>query len=252
MNAFLKMSGRDRNLLILLLTVVVFYLCYTFVITPCMTETRMLQAELQSAKDELARAEALSGKEDEMKEQEAAMKKEIVEKYAAFLTDVKQSRLLYKVDILAVGAGLPISSYVPANAAVSHVTVETGFYVPEDYPLENLAFEINPELPKGSSDGEESGSRVSAPDGSGDMLPGTDVSIGFGTTPYESVYQFIAEVEKMNKTAFLKSINLTGSGGTVQGQLVFSFYSLPRFDPNQKDGLDFNPAIPPGKPNPFQ
>jgi hypothetical protein len=251
-NAFLKMSSRDRSLLILLLAMVVFYLCYTFVIGPYKLETEQLQAELQSVESELARAEELSGKEVEMKKQEAAQKKEITEKYSGFLTDIKQSRILYKVDTLAVGTGLQISAYTPATDAISQVAVETGFYVPQDYPLKNLAYEINPALQEdGNVEETVPGQAAPAADASGDMIPGTDVTIGFGTATYESVYSFVSAVETMNKAAFLRSIELSGSGGTVQGQLVFSFYSLPRFDPNQKDGLDFKPAIPPGKPNPF-
>lgn len=246
------MSGRDRNLLILLLALVVFYLCYTFVMIPYMSETEQLQAELQSVESELARAEELSGKEDEMKMQEAALKEEIRKKYSGFLTDVKQSRILYKVDALAAGTGLPISSYTPASDGISQVTVETGFYVPQDYPLKNLVFEINPALREDGNEGEAaSGQSASAAEGSGDLIPGTDVTIGFETTNYENIYNFIGAVEKMNKTAFLKNVELTGIGGAVKGQLVFSFYCLPRFDPDQKDGLDFKPAIPPGKANPF-
>lgn len=254
MKGFLKMSGRDRNLLILLLAAIVFYLCYTYVMVPFMTATDLIREELQSAEGELARAEALSGKEVEMKKQEAMQKDDIIEKYAVFMTDIKQSRILYKVDTLAVGTGFPISSYVPATDVISQVMVETGFYIPPDYPLKNLAFEINPSLQEDIIKEEASGEESAAPQTSvesEDMIPGTDISIGFGSASYESVYNFIGQVEKLNRTAVLKSIDLTGSGGMMQGQLVFSFYSLPHFDPNQKDGFDFNPVIPTGKVNPF-
>lgn len=252
MKGFLKMSGRDRNLLILLLVVIIFYLCYTYVMVPFMTETELLQMELESAEAEIARVEALSGKEDEMKKHEAALMDDIIGKYAVFLTDVNQSRILYKVDTLALGTGLPISSYIPSTDMISPVMVEKGFYVPQDYPLKNLAFEINPELQEDSK--EEASGGAAVPDAaaaSEDMIPGTDISIGFGSASYESVYNFIGEVEKLNRTAVLKSIDLSEGDGALQGQLVFSFYSLPRFNPSQKDGFDFTPVIPPGKVNPF-
>jgi Tfp pilus assembly protein PilO len=248
MKGFLKMSGRDRNLLILLLAAVIFYLCYTFVMIPFMAENEILQMELQTIDAELARAAELSGKEDEMKEQEAVLKEDITKKYSAFLTDIKQSRILYKVDSLAVVTALPISSYLPSADAFSPVNVEKGFYIPPEYPLKNLAYDINPTLLQ--DDAAEETAPQPAPV-TEDMIPGTDISIAFGTAPYESVYQFIGEVEKLNKTAFLRSIDLTGSGGTVQGQMIFSFYSLPRFDSDQKDGFDFIPVIPAGKANPF-
>ncbi len=81
--------------------------------------------------------------------------------------------------------------------------------------------------------------------------PGRDVAIGFNAASYESIYAFIGQVERMNKTAFLRDITIKEEQGSLSGQLTFSFYSLPPFDPNMKDGLDFKPAIPMGKANPF-
>lgn len=259
MSALSKMNGRDRNLLILIVTAIVFYLCYTFVMAPYKTETEMLQGELEAIESELARAEELSGREEELKKQEAKLKEEVIEKYSAFLTDIKQSRILYRVDIMAAGAGLPVTDYMPSADMISQVTVETGFYVPPEYPLKKLAFEINPKLRAEKEDASASGPTSSgggeavpqAAVESEDMIPGTDISIGFEAAAYESIYNFIGAVETLNKTAFLRTIDIKENAGGLNGQLTFSFYSLPRLDPGQKDGLDFSPAIPPGKANPF-
>lgn len=252
MKMFLKMKNRDRNLLILLLAIIVFYVCYTFIMAPHREETELMQTELQSVRDELKRAEDFSGREEEMRKQEAGMKAEIIEKYSVFFTDIDQARILYRLDNIAVGAGLPIASYTPSPEGLSQVIVEKGFYTPPEYPLQDLAFKIAPEL-REAGDEDASGGDGPVPAGSesADMIPGTDVAVGFETASYESIYSFIGAVENMNRTTFLKSIDLSEKEGGLQGQLLFSFYSLPRLDKDQKDGLDFRPAIPLGKPNPF-
>jgi Tfp pilus assembly protein PilO len=267
MSAITKINGRDRNLLILVVTAIVFYLCYNFVMAPYKISTEMLKGELEAAESELARVKELAGREEELKEQEARLKEEIAGKYSAFLTDIKQSRILYRLDSLATAAGFPITDYMPSSELVSQVTVETGFYTPQDFPLKNLALKINTDaVGTGAQAGDQGTvssrpSQAAGPAGeagtapaaveSEDMIPGTDVAIGFDAASYESIYAFIGQVERMNKTAILRNINIKEEQGGLNGQLTFSFYSLPAFDPKMKDGLDFKPAIPMGKADPF-
>ena len=83
------------------------------------------------------------------------------------------------------------------------------------------------------------------------MVLGTDVSVGFAGASYESIFNFINSMEKMNKTVVLKSVDITKDETGLGGQMIYSFYSLPKIDSNQEDGLDYSPTIPAGKPNPF-
>jgi hypothetical protein len=168
------------------------------------------------------------------------------------------------VDSIAVGTGFPITDYTPSSDLISQVSVETGSYAPPDYPLKDLAAKINPEGAAGEAAregaaagqpaagaGTSEGSSTPAAVESEDMIPGTDVTMGFKAASYESIYNFIDQVERMNKTVLLRKIDIKETSGSLDGQLAFSFYSLPPFDPGMKDGLDFNPAIPKGKANPF-
>lgn len=260
MKLFQKMNSRDRSLLILLLAVVVFYLCYSFIMTPAMTKTEMLKADLMSTQEQLSRAHELSGKTDELKIQEKQLRADITKKYSIFLFDLNQSRLLNKVDALMISAGLPPAAYIPTPEAPSQVPVEQGAYAPPGYPLKDLTLRINPNLEAGLQT-ETQGSGAPAAEGSSgetaaavessDMIPGTDVTVGFKTASYESIVNFISSVEKMNKTVVVKNVDISKDETGLTGQLILSFYSLPKLDPDQKDGLDFVPAIPKGKANPF-
>jgi Tfp pilus assembly protein PilO len=262
---FQKMSTRDRSLLILLAAAVTFFLCYTYVITPQLANAEVLKGELLSIQSELERAEQLKGKTDELKKQEKLQRAELIKKYSNFFFDLNQSRLLNRVDAIHVGAGLPAQSYLATPETASQVLVEKGVYAPPQYPLKDMAAKINPDMAEaGSPDGQEGSVPAgnSQPSGeenpsgqeavaASDMVLGTDVTVGFNGATYESIYNFIATVEKMNKTVVLKSINISKDETGLTGQLIFAFYSLPKLDPDQKDGLDYSPTIPAGKANPF-
>lgn len=257
MKIFLKMSARDRSLIILMLAALIFYLCYTFIMSPNLEQTEILKANLSTTQEELAKVEGLSGKADQLQTQEKKQREELIEKYSNFFFDLQQSRLLNKVDALMTGVGLPASSYLASPELASQVPIEMGAFTPQEYPLKSLAEKINPDLLEGNNDGSQAAAvngEAAAPAEAveaSDMVPGTDVSVGFAGASYESIYNFIGSVEKMNKTVVLKSVDITKDETGLTGQLVFSFYSLPKLDPDQKDGLDYNPAIPAGKANPF-
>lgn len=275
MKIFQKMSARDRSLLILLVAAVTFFLCYRFVMTPQLANAEILKGELLSVQSQLEQADQLKGKTAELKNQERTQKEELIKKYSNFFFDLDQSRLLNRIDAIHIGVGLPAQSYLASPETPSQVLVEKGVYAPPQYPLKDLAAKINPNLLETTQDGapptdqpqqappadqneqsEEQNEQAPVDQGqpaveSTDMVLTTDVSVGFNAATYESIYNFIATVEKMNKTVVLKSLNITRDETGLSGQMIFSFYSLPKLDKEQKDGLDYTPTIPAGKANPF-
>ena len=264
MNLFSKMSARDRSLIILMLAAVIFFICYTFIMSPSMEVATILKGNLATAQAELSQAQDISGKAPELRIQERKQREELIKKYSGFFFDLNQSRLLNKIDSLMIGTGLPATAYLASPEMVSQVPVEQGIYVPQQYPLKELVMKINPNIEEESQNGAEGQNPAdatnqgeSAPEGepqaveASDMIPSTDVSVGFTGASYESIYNFIGAVEKMNKTVVIKSADITKDETGLGGQIVFSFYSLPKLDPQQKDGLDYNPLTPKGKANPF-
>jgi Tfp pilus assembly protein PilO len=259
MKLFHKMSTRDRSLLILLLAAVVFYLCYTFIMTPAIETAGMLKSNLQAVQDQLVQAEELKGKTQSLQAEERKQKEQLVKKYSVFFYDLKQNRLLNRVDAIHNAVGLVASAYTATPEMASQVPVEIGAYAPVVYPLKDLALKINPELSASEPGLNQSvaapADQASADSGgavqSSDMVAGTEVTVGFAGANYESIYNFISSIEKMNKTVVLKNITITKDETGLTGQLVYAFYALPKIDPEQEDGLDYSPSIPMGKANPF-
>ena len=264
MSIFRKMSARDRSLIILMLAAVIFFICYTFIMSPSMEAATILKGNLATAQSELSQAQDISGKAPELQTQERKQREELIKKYSGFFFDLSQSRLLNKMDSLMIGTGLPATSYLASPEVVSQVPLEQGVFAPQQYPLKDLAVKINPStqdepqnVTEGQNPADASNQAETVPAGepqaveASDMIPSTDVSVGFTGASYESIYNFIGMVEKMNKTVVIKSADITKDETGLGGQIVFSFYSLPKLDPEQKDGLDYDPVVPAGKANPF-
>lgn len=246
-----KMNSRDRNLLVLLAAVVIFFLCYTLIMTPSMEKANLLKGEIETVKAELLRAESLADKEGELENQAAELREELLDKYSVFFTDLNQANVLNRLDNMMYGTGFAITSYIPSEVAVSQVLVESGAYVPLDYPLLNLARNIDPERYEGVTPEQTASDGVG--EDSSDKIPCLELTINYDNTAYETVYSFINAVEKMDKTVIIKSLDFAkgDEGPGLQGQMILDLYSLPGFDKSQSDSLEFTTVIPKGKPNPF-
>ena len=91
----------------LLLVVIVFYISYTFIISPSLQTATAINEQTESLKSELENAKSLIGKEDELNKDAKDMLKELNEKYSVFFPELNQAQLLYKMDTLMAGAGYP-------------------------------------------------------------------------------------------------------------------------------------------------
>ena len=247
------MNSRDRNLLILLAAIIIFYLCYTFVMVPSLERAQVLGGEIESATAEITRAEDMAGKEEELKKQEEILRAELLEKYAEYFVELDQANILNKFDSLMTGTGFTITSYTPSEVTISQVLTETGVYTHDDYPLLNLAKSIDPELHL-EEHPEQTGSDVVASEDSQDRIPCLEVTINYDGPTYETVVAFLDAVERMDKTVVIKSLDFgkADEGAGLQGQIILNLYRLPRFDQSQTDELEFTPTAPRGKANPFQ
>lgn len=246
-----KLGARDRNLLVLLVVLVTFYICYTFIMNPQMEKASLLRGEIVAKKIELESAKQLEQNLNALIKEEKEIRKELKGKYSIFFTGLNQANVLHRVDSLALAAGLRINYYQTSFAVAAPVSLEQGEYIPLDYPLLGLARSIEPGLYEGIPN-DQRASSTEEEGGTPDSIPGLEIMVNFDGSSYESVYQFISLTERMNKTVIVKSIDLNESEGAVQGQLVLDFYALPRFDSSQEDVLQFSNTIPKGKANPFR
>ncbi len=247
-----NMSKRDQNMLLLLAFVLIIFVIYYIVIGPQFDKGKLLAEEARSAKTEYENSVEIINKLPDIKKEELEKKNILSEKYKQFFYEVNIERILYKLDSLLSGAGLPMSSMTISKPSVGVIVTEKAEYIPLTYPLLELAAKSNDTLINENDSGVNSNEQTSdSKEGSNDVTAYTDINLSFSSTSYESAYGFIDSIEKMDRTIIIKNIDLRESGNGIDGSLLLSVYSIAK--PNQLDenDLEFDPVLPKGKANPF-
>lgn len=249
MSAFSNMNKRDKNLLLLLLVVITFYLCYTYVITPALETSSALKVEQEQLQADLLRAQDLVGKEEELRTQSEQQKQEINEKYNIYLKSLNQAQILTRMDTLMSETKFAVVSYIPTEIAAVQVPVETGLYEALKYPLLNMAKQVNANITEEKSQTE--GETTVTEGELEDMLPNFEITFSFNDATYSSMYDFIESVEDLDKTIQLKNISVTGNEEKISGEIILSLFGLPPVDENNMTDYPVISVTPKGKVNPF-
>ena len=249
MSAFSNMTKRDKNLLLLLFIVIIYYLCYTYVITPALETSSSLKIEQEQLQTDLLRAKELIGKEDELRTQSENLKQEINQKYSIYLKSLNQAQILMKMDTLMSETKFPVDGYISTETAALQVPVESGLYEDLKYPLLNMAKQVNPKIAEEKSQTE--GEVIVTEGELEDMLPNSEITFSFNDATYSSMYDFIKSVEELDKTIQLKNITITGNEKNISGEIIFSLFGLPPVDENNMIDYPVTSVIPKGKANPF-
>lgn len=266
----LSMNTRDKNLLILLALIVIVYIAYMYVISPAMVNGDALKANLQSVNSEITVAQDNITNLPTLRQDEAKLKTQLVQKYKGFFYDLPQERILYQLDTLIGASAIKVTAYGPTPIALGQILMEKGSYSPLQYPLLDLARKTNPTYliteissaigqattanPNVATDPNAAvdPNAVTTDTGGANVIPFTDVTLSIAATNYANVINFINSLEKMQKTIIVKSINLSKADAAgVQGQILISFYAMPKLDDSDKDYLKFLPVTSIGKTNPF-
>ncbi len=250
----IKVSERDKKMLIILLAVVIGFLCYTFIMSPALTKGSELKAKAVAASAELKRVKNLIGNLSTIQTQESDKKQEISKKYEQFFYDLNQEQILYKFDTLFAESGMSVSSYTPSKQVVASIPANSKLsYI--TYPLLDLASKSNFSLTdpiykiKAEKTATETTTQTTLP---ADAVPTYDVTINFNSTSYASIMTFIRKLEEMNKSIVIKKIDLRKSDVNLNGQIILTLYSLPKVDEKESEYLKFLPSVGTGKPDPFQ
>ncbi len=248
-------SSRDKNLLIFLATLVVLFLIYNYLISPALVKSQELTGQADLVRQELETAQAAVTGLPENRDTDARTFEELTEKYKAFFYEINQERILYQLDTMMTGAGIPVISYRQTPTTVESIPVHQSEYSPLTYPLLSEAAAMNDQLKpgkEGDSDGGGTGS--SDKEIAEDALPMTHINVSFSNTGYENVLNFLNRVDAMERAVIIDGITISKieEGEGLEGDISLSVYALPKLDPNEASDMVFRPVIAPGKANPFQ
>jgi hypothetical protein len=244
-----EISKRDRQLLSILVALVILFICYYFVASPALDQGGIVVEQLQTAEAELQKAQELVVQGPNLKRDVARMKEELTLKYATFLYNINEPRILHQMDGLMTTSGFVIESYTQSEHIVSKLVLPASAYMPPMYPLLELAKKLNPLVVK-----EVVLSEVEpTSQGSVDSVEQIDIGIGFSGVAYDALYRFIQGLEATERSFIVSDIVIENDiqEPGLSGQLVVRAISLPKLDPDEATDLTFTPALPQGKATPF-
>ena len=238
------MNRRDRDLLVILVSLIIGALIYFFLIRPAYEQRQNLLQQRQDAMSSRDRVILVLQNLPVLQQTEPQMRVETNDKYESFFYDLKTERILNHLDSLITKTRVLVTSYVPSGPAVSGITIPASSSVAVSYPLLDIAATENTSLSSGVSPGNESAVPSVA-------IPRLDITLGIGASTFESIMSFIEELERMNKALVINNVILNRSETRLEGQIMISLYSLPKLDTTQESEYVFSPSIPTGKSNTF-
>lgn len=247
-------SNRDRQLLAILVAIVLIFICYYFVAGPAYDQGLILSVDRTAAQTELQATKALLEQRGDLEKQSDARKTELTKKYSTFLYALDDSKLLNQMDGLLTANGLISNSYQQSQEVLEKVELPKSDYTPFQYSLLDTAAKLNPDLIVPMPDGNNNTQAASGTQTvTLDTVEQMDISIGYTGATYEAVYNFIRDLEGLERSFIVKEI-LIGKdlvAGNLQGQIVVRAISLPKIDETQATDLIFQPVLPQGRTSPF-
>ena len=251
MGAFTSMNKRDKNMLLLLLVVIVFYVSYSYIITPTLALSDSLKVDIAQLEADIKNSEDIIERSEELETDLLVMKDQVNNKYNSFLGSLNQAQILYKIDTVMSDAEIKADSYMPAEIVYGRVAIERGIYEQFKYPLLEMAEKIEPEI-YGGQEAAIGESEDTTEEISPDSVAIADITINFYNVSYDKIYNFMKGMEELDKAIKLKNIEISKAEEGLTGQTIYSLYSLPTLSQDHKDEFKFTPVLPKGKVNPFQ
>ncbi len=249
-----SISSNDRKLLALLTALIISFLLYQFVINPALLEKEELIQKISDTNAEIARINTAIEQYPTLRELEQIELQRIAEKYQLFYYDLYQEQILNMLDSLIHNNKLNIVSYIASDIAIAPIVAPQSKLALRTYPLLEIASKINPSLYEMQSpDGKDAGNSQSEMQLTTYAVTTTSITLSFSNTTYESVLNFIQSLENMNKSVLIANLAISKSDSrdTISGNMVLSFYSLPKLNDSDKNLLEFTSIIPRNKVNPF-
>lgn len=250
----MKVSKRDKNLLIFLITFIIGFLCLNYAIFPALSENSNLKAQEYAANEELKNIQDIINKQASLENQEKQLKQKLSLKYQIFFYELNQERILYKLDTLIQQSGLSVKSYTPADKIVSSISVPQSKYTYTKYPLLNYAIETNSTLLDSFDKGQVTANKTGSSSSSTlteSSIAQMSITINFNNTSYSSIMGFIKKIEDMNKAIIIDEIDIHKGETNLSGRIVITIYSMPKVDENESNELIFSPTTSKGKADPF-
>lgn len=251
----MRLSKREKVMLILLGFFLIGVVYYQFVFTKQVSKLSSLRDERQQLQDSYDKMQASVISVDKNNTAIKIYKDSIESKSMEFYPQIYQDKIILEINDLLEKAKikgslsfsevevLPVNKYFPDSNSDTQVPA-----------LKEPADEIN-SLEKqnnGASDKNTGESTVDSVDNDGLLVEQMQVTVNF-TGTYEDVSEFIKLVSEYARLIAVPNIALTSSGDNkVSGTLNLEFYSVPKVSDEDAEYLQWTIDNTYGKSNPFK
>lgn len=242
----MKVTGRELNLIIALLSVAIIYALYTFLFNPLMGNISVSREALSAAEQQKITVEENKANLPNIIKQQKELIVKADKNVEKFIPNLSEDVLVtfFAGTVAKGGPGIDNIS-LDQLTAVDLSTLIAQPYAGLSYPLGDIAKQV-----KGNENNVAATPAPVIQPGSTVLAQG--VSIAFGKATYEQVISQMKTVESMNRTIVINSLSLSkGEGGILSGNLNYSFYGVDKLT-DQDKGLDKTVLTDSnGKTNPF-
>lgn len=242
----MKVTSRELNLIVALVSVAIIYLLYTFLFSPLIANISIAKENLIAVETQQLQVEENQANLPNIIKQQKDLIIESDKNVEKFIPNLNEDILVtfFAGTVAKGGPGIENLS-LDQLAVVDLSTLIAQPYAGLSYPLGDIARQAK---------GNENNSTAIPAQGvqPGSTVLAQGVSISFGKATYEQVINQIKTVEAMNRTIIVNSMSLSkGEAGVLSGSINYSFYGVDKLTDKDK-GLnktvltDSN-----GKANPF-
>lgn len=251
----MRLSKREKVMLILLGFFLIGVVYYQFVFTKQVSKLSSLRDERQQLQDSYDKMQASVISVDKNNTAIKIYKDSIESKSMEFYPQIYQDRIILEINDLLEKAKIKGSlsfsevEVLPVNKYFADSNSET-----QEPTLKKPADEINSleKQNKENSDKNTGESTVDSVDNDGLLVEQMQVTVNF-TGAYEDVSEFIKLVSEYARLIAVPNIALTSSGDNkVSGTLNLEFYSVPKVSDEDAEYLQWTIDNTYGKSNPFK
>ncbi|RKD34588.1 hypothetical protein [Thermohalobacter berrensis] len=239
----MKLTKREKKMLIILLIVAISALYYNFLLSPQLNKINALEKSLEEYKQKVSLLDNKIMENKNINREYKVLNARISSMYIRFLPEIIQEKIIVILDNMLVSSDLESENISFSEPEIK--SLEEKDEKEEEYQIENLVKEFLGY--KNNNKNEEN----SIENGNIPRVKVMNVEIDFRGT-YEELINFIRLVENYEKEILINRLNVVNQDSdNLIGFMELQFYSIPKIHNQDKEFITWNIVNDYGKNNPF-
>ncbi|MCT4595180.1 MAG: hypothetical protein N4A57_13060 [Anaeromicrobium sp.] len=245
----MKLTKREKTLLICLGVILLLGGYYQFVLGPQMRNVAQLKSDVQAYRDEVNKTKIEISPNSKIHKNFKIMNSKIAVVSERLFPKIIQEKIITILDEMIDASQIEILSMEFSEEELKEMEKKKEETKEEDHVLRDLVLEYHG---KSSEDGEDLVEDKNPQDEEVEnKLEKTTITISYEGS-YDEIMAFVENIESSPRKIIIKSLILTQlEEGPMAGNIVLDFYGLPKIHVQDEDYLNWHIENEYGKDNPF-